>query len=189
MLSNTSFKILALAIAPVLASPLAAIANPLEMMEGWVYTTASSSVTGVNEYGLPEGLVDQGGFVLGDVNIERPYVISLYDYSGQTVVSFEQILLQRKINQEGVATNEQFREILDSAAVPQNGETLFECQINEQPDEEIIGIASPTANITFETEWVTDFQGIWRANRTTKQLEALSPDNIRCYNIGYQYDG
>ncbi len=179
----------AMAIAPLMLSPVAVLASPLEIVEGWVYTATSSPVFGVDQHGLPEGVVDRGGFILGDANVEEPYLISLYEYDGAMVVSFEQLLLQRKVDRDGVALNEQLRELLDSAVVAQPKEALFECEVNEQKDPEIVAVASATEDFGIDTEWITEFQGAWRANRTTETLEPISQDNLRCYNIGFGYDG
>ncbi|OKH18108.1 hypothetical protein [[Limnothrix rosea] IAM M-220] len=186
---SKSYRAVALAIAPLLLSPLAALANPLEIVEGWVYTSTSSPVFGVDQHGLPEGVVDRGGFVLGDATVEEPYLISLYDYNGEMVVSFEQLLLQRQLDRDGMVVNEQLRELLDSAVVSQPKEALIECQINGEMDPEIVAIASATGDVDIDQEWITDFQGVWRANRTTKELEPIASENVRCYNMGFGYDG
>jgi hypothetical protein len=180
---------LTLAIAPLIFTPLTALASPLEIVEGWVYTATSSPVFGVDQHGLPEGVVDRGGFILGDSAVEEPYLISLYDYNGEMVVSFEQMLLQRKVDRNGTVVNEQLRELLDSAVVSEPKEALFECQVDGQSDPEIVAIASATEDFDIDQEWITEFQGVWRANRTTKKLEPMSSENLRCYNIGFGYDG
>ncbi|NJN73437.1 MAG: hypothetical protein HC799_11835 [Limnothrix sp. RL_2_0] len=186
--STQFLKVTALAITPFLVSPLAAVANPLEMMEGWVYTVTSSSAFGVEQQGLPEGLVGRGGVSVGDVFEDQPYSIGLFDYQGQLMLSFEQLLMQRKVTRDGVVVNEQFREILDSAISSQYEGFQFTCQVNGQNDPEIVAIATVFEPYV-DKEWITEFQGVWRANRETRQLEPIAPDNIRCLNIFYGYDG
>lgn len=173
-----------LAIAAPLMMPLSVLANPLEGMEGWVYTTRSEPGTAVQTIGLPEGVMSQGGALLGETNAAKPFLFSAYVYRGEMIASFEQLLLQRPVG----AANEQYREILDTDSVAP-GQWLTSCEMNQIPDPEIVAIAMPDAAMDIGTEWITKFQGLWRANRTTRQLEPIPADNVRCYNIGYGYDG
>jgi hypothetical protein len=173
-----------LAIAATVVTPLSVLANPLEGMEGWVYTTRSEPGTAVQTIGLPEGIMSQGGALLGDVAAAKPFLFSVYVYRGEMIASFEQLLLQRPVGD----ANEQYREILDTDSVAP-GQWLTSCEVNQIPDPEIVAIAMPDAAMDIDTEWVTTFQGLWRANRTTRQLEPVPADNVRCYNIGYGYDG
>lgn len=159
-------------------------ANPLETMEGWVYTVKSSPDMGVQNYGLPEGLQDLGGAVVGDVTMPEPYILSVFQEDDSLIVSFEKLLFQRQVQD----TNEQYREILDTAAAAPVGDWLISCQINGVDNPEIVAIAAPGTG-GFDVEWYTTFSGVWRANRTTEQLEPLASENVRCYNMGYQYDG
>lgn len=173
-----------LAIAAPLMMPLAVLANPLEGMEGWVYTTRSSPETGVKTIGLPEGVMSQGGALLGSTTAAEPFLFSAYVYRGEMIASFEQLLLRRPVG----AVNEQYREILDTDSVAP-GQWLTSCEVNQIADPEIVAIAVPDTTMNIDTEWVTTFQKTWRANRTTRQLEPIPADNVRCYNIGYGYDG
>lgn len=173
-----------LAIAATLVTPLSVLANPLEGMEGWVYTTRSESGAAVQTIGLPEGVMSQGGSLLGDTAAAEPFLLSVYVYRGEMIASFEQLLLQRPVG----AANEQYREILDTDSVAP-GQWLTSCEVNQIPDPEIVAIAMPSESIDIDTEWLTTFQKTWRANRTTRQLEPVPTDNVRCYNIGYGYDG
>lgn len=154
------------AIASMLFAPLAALANPLAAMEGWVYTAKSNPTVGVRQYGLPETLVSQGGTVIGNAAVEKPYIVSSYQYNAETIVSFEQILMQRKV----ATDNEQYIEILDTAAVNQASGLLVGCQVNGQPDPEVVAIAGANSQIS----------AAWRANRNTKKLEAISAATVTC---------
>ncbi|AFY37026.1 hypothetical protein Lepto7376_0614 [[Leptolyngbya] sp. PCC 7376] len=57
----------------------------------------------------------------------------------------------------------------------------------------IIGvvIAPPYKESNFDTEWFTEFQGVWRANHETQKLEPIdaNTNTVHCYNIDFGYDG
>lgn len=159
-----------MAIASMLFTPLAVLANPLAAMEGWVYTAKSNPTEGVRQYGLPETLVSQGGAVIGNAFVEKPYLVSIYQYNQETVVSFEQILMQRQVG----ADNEQYIEILDTTAVNQGESWLVGCQVNGQDDPEVVAIAGADSQIS----------AAWRANRNTRKLETVSPAMVTCPDMG-----
>ena len=180
---------IALAIASILFTPFAATANPLEEMHGKTYQTFSSGSFGVVQVGILQGLEDQGGWMVSSTDVEQPFIISIYRHAETNVLSFEQILEQQRYGHHGTTINEQTREILDSATFTEAGDWLPECQINGVGDKEVVAIAPPYEESHFNTEWFTEFQGLWRANRETQQLEPMSSENVRCYNMGYLYDG
>ncbi|MGB2926638.1 MAG: hypothetical protein WBB82_15165 [Limnothrix sp.] len=181
------FGLGSVAIAAAIFSPLSVLANPLEQMEGWVYEVNSAPDVGVSQHGLPEGVVSQGGTMLGNTNAAEPYLIGFYQYDSTMLISFEQLLLQRKVQTDQGVINEQYREILDTAVVTQPESWLISCQVNGQDDPEIVAIAAEQIDI--DVEWLTDFQGVWRANRTSKKLEEIPTSSVRCLNISYEYDG
>lgn len=176
---------LGVAIAASVLLPQQVLGNPLEGMEGQVYQTKSEPGVGVKNYGLPAELVDRGGWVLGDVSVEHPYIISIFQYDSATLISFEQILFQQSMRRSEGFANHQYRLILDTVAVADpSADQLFGCEIDQQPDPEIVAIA--TAELDIDSEWITEITSAWRANRETQQFEPLpTTENIRCPNMGY----
>ena len=180
----------ALAIASILLNPLSAMATPLEEMHGKTYKTISSAAFGIVQLGLPDDLEDQGGWLVGSATIEQPFVMSVYSQGETRVLSFEKILSNRRYTHRDIYVNEQERQIFDSVIAPLEGDWLSSCHVvGEEGDPEIVAIAPPYEESHFDTEWFTKFQGVWRANRETQQLEPMSSENVRCYNMGYLYDG
>lgn len=154
------------AIASMVFAPLAVLANPLATMEGWVYTAKSNPAAGMTQYGLPETLVSRGGAAIGNASVEKPYLVSIYQYGAETVVSFEQMLMEQQVAMD----NEQYIEILDTAAVNQASGWAVGCQVNGQADPEVVAIAGADSQIS----------AAWRANRSTRKLEAVSPATVTC---------
>lgn len=167
---------MALAIVSALISPLIASANPLEMMEGWVYTSFGFS----ENQGLPEGVFQ----TISSSSIDDNLTITEHLYNDQVIVSFEELLMERQVTRDGVIVDEQFWEILDTAGPFSTGIQSV-CQMNGQDDSGIFAIAKPPY---IDVKWITDFQVVWRPNLVTKQLEQIPSDNIRCLNIHYGYD-
>ncbi|OKH18107.1 hypothetical protein [[Limnothrix rosea] IAM M-220] len=185
-----ALKMTAVAIAPLLLTPWVVTANPLENMAGETYQGFASSAFEPIQVGLPKGMEQQGGWLIDSIKEEAPLVLAIYRYGEMYIVSLEQILEQQRHSHDGIVINEQTRKILDSVTFAEEGRWLSECQINGEKDTDVIGISAPyDGDFDFDVEWFTEFQGLWRVDRDTQRLEPLSPENIRCYNIGFGYDG
>ena len=176
----------ALTLTSTLLTNTVAFANPLAELHGETYRTISSGRFGAITLDLPRGVEDTGGWIIGSAfSNSESWGISIFRQGDIRILSLDLMLSRERHEYYNVPINEQVRMIADSTVVPLRGSTAAECQIDGVYDEEILAIADPES--PFEVEWFTEFQGVWRANRKTQQLEEISADNVRCYNTGYMY--
>ncbi|AFY37025.1 hypothetical protein Lepto7376_0613 [[Leptolyngbya] sp. PCC 7376] len=166
---NNFPRIMALAITSLLFTPAITLANPLETLEGEVYY-----ITADGHDGFPEGLEMREGALIGDLSAPQPYSLTIYDYHGQKILSFEQILSPPTTD---IRTAEHISDgkiqILDSVTLPENHTWLTPpCRIHQQEEAETLAIV--------ELSDPFDSQQIWRANQETKQLELIPVEQVRC---------
>ena len=129
---------------------------------------------------LPPDLVMYGGSIVGDVYIAQPWALAWIQQGNDYGVWFERILSNVVTQKPQGLRNHQTILILDAAKLP-DGEPdiLLGCERNGKPDPEIFVIAGDGQ---VDSEWITDFKQVWRANRQTEKLEELYPVGIRCVN-------
>jgi hypothetical protein len=129
---------------------------------------------------LPSDLVINGGLIVGDVYIEQPWALGWIQQGNEYLVGFEKILSNVVTQKSQGLRNNQTILILDVAKLP-DGEPniLLGCEQNGDQDPELFAIAREAQP---DSEWITEFEQVWRANRQTEKLEALSPGGIRCVN-------
>lgn len=121
---------------------------------------------------MPDGIMNIGGWVIGDFQAEPSYWLSHVQQGDQRMLWFE-IAVGRQGNQAVF-------EVIDTANLPPMRPDEFlamVCQINQMDDPELVAIAQDA-----DTAYFTRLSAAWRANRSTGRLEPISTENLRCYN-------
>lgn len=168
-------------IAGVLLAGLPVVAQAFPSVVGLRYEVISDPDLPRPVYkNLPSELVVNGGSIVGDVNIPQPWALAWTQQGNDYGVWFERILSNVVTQKPRGLRNHQIILILDAVKLP-DGEPniLLGCERNGSQDPEIFVIAGDDGS---DSEWVTDFKQVWRANRQTEKLEELSPVGIRCVN-------
>ncbi|MGA1621966.1 MAG: hypothetical protein ACO36E_04450 [Synechocystis sp.] len=129
---------------------------------------------------LPPDLVVNGGSIVGDVYIAQPWALGWIQQGNEYLVWFEKILSNVVTQKPQGLRNHQTILILDVVKLPEGEPNiLLGCERNGNKDPELFAIPSEYQP---DSEWITDFKQVWRANRQTETLDKLSPAGIRCVN-------
>ncbi|MGG6296676.1 hypothetical protein ACQ4M4_19970 [Leptolyngbya sp. AN02str] len=121
---------------------------------------------------LPEGVEELGGWLVGELLDRNDYWINQVRQGEQEFLWFN-----IRPGDQGQQAIFEVVDVLEMPAIAENENLVSSCELNEQPDPELLAIAQYT-----ETEYLTQIRQAWRANRTSGQIEPISPAEIRCYN-------
>ncbi|PZD75353.1 hypothetical protein C1752_00408 [Acaryochloris thomasi RCC1774] len=121
--------------------------------------------------GLPEGLTNEGGFLVGDALAEQPYSVSIFKQGNRKIWLFEQILSRNN--------SQQTRQVFDAVETASDVSLLVGCELNSRQDLELFALIDSSSEQP-SSQWITQFSHAWRANRKTKNLEAIQPEGMRC---------
>lgn len=168
-------------VASILMSTLPVVAQVILPFAGLRYEAISDPDLETLVYkNLPAGMVSEGGSIVGEVDIPQPLAVSWYRLGDVHYMWFEKILSNVITERPKGLKNHQTILVLDAVQLP-DGEfyLLRGCERNGEQDPEIFVIGDTTDP---DSEWVTEFKQVWRANRQTEKLEKISPVGIRCEN-------
>ncbi len=129
--------------------------------------------------GKPEGFTDRGGFIVGDVSIQKPYAISILEKGNRQMWWFEQIVFHQVHRRPQGLANQQTIKVLDAVESPKDVYPVTACQLKGKQDPELFALIQDSSD---RNEWITEFHQVLRANRQTQKLEAIAPEGIRCPN-------
>lgn len=167
-------SLIAFLLAPGFLS-LAGLPSPAQELLSIAQSTHSYIGTRYLSNTLPSGVQQRSGWLVGDIDASPNFWASHVREGSQDMLWFQIGL--------GYQGQQAIFEVIDTAELPfmGPGEGLeIACECNGNPDPEIFAIVRYT-----DTEYLTQIRHAWRANRTSRQIEPISTEGIRCYNPGW----
>lgn len=141
---------------------IANLPGNLEDLGGWLIYQNSENLDSIEIYGIHLFLREENLLIfLGEKIAQNPDGTAVWNIIDSTVVSANNLSL--------------------SPTHSGDYEVQGNCAIADRPDAEIIAIAKHDG----KTQYSTDILQAWRANRTTKKLESISTDSIKCEDRGW----
>jgi hypothetical protein len=95
---------------------------------------------------------------------------------------FERILANQSSQSSQGITNRQTIQVLDAIESSRDVYPGVDCELDGKSDPELFAWVKDSSE---QSEWITQFDQVLRANRKTQKLEIMNPKGVRCPNLAW----
>jgi len=128
-----------------------------------------------NDGNLPDGLVDNGGWLYEFINLmDDTYICAIVSKGNEQMIWLEKVT-KREENGSPAEV-----EVLDVLTLPKNNHELTTYLIKDGQHLEGFGVVRYT-----DTEYFEDFYQAWRINPANEKFEEISTEGLKGVNEGY----